>query len=737
MSVSKSPLQKHKHAVKHTPQRRKSVSDKPVRQSDGYKFGNGIAWLWNKSKVLTTAIFICLAIALLLILDSTFTTGKILKGVSVGDLDVSNMTVEQATSAITEHLEPKLAATTVYIFADEETANSDNLDLQILESESTAELSSFEEAQKNKKLWITSAKDLEASIPASELADLAFAAGRGGNIFDRFATSLAGHRIEPYATFGDMPLTNLIDDINKAIGKEMLDYGVKINNGVAQVTEGHDGNLLDNSQFSNKLSSSLLSGSEPIMSFIAELQFTPMQINEESASLTCKAINTILPETVNFTINGANSVDVWRKTMMGWIETEPRKSESLESGYYLAPFINKDKSAPELIGFLDSSGSGNDVLVEYLFEGNSVFVQPKENINIPKVGDALDILDAKLFDNYRSDLSFEGAIPVDTINVEYTKSSDRLTLSEALSYGVVNEISTFTTKYINTYSTQGRVFNIHKAADLLNNSIAKANSTWSFNNVVGPCDEEHGFREAKVIEAGEYTTGIGGGICQVATTVFNAAYEAGMHINKRRNHSLYSSNYPAGRDAVIAYPNNDLIWQNDTGKDILVRAKYTDESLTVTLYGDDPQRTVETETGEWVEGKKFSINFEVDDTMAANASYVKTKGTNGMDITVKRIVKDKNGKVIITDTFSSSYSPITKVVVCGAGSDMEALKQKYQDPDKAAADKAASQKTSAEKPTADKSSSSSASSSSSSTQSSSKATTSKNNESSSANKKAA
>ena len=94
---------------------------------------------------------------------------------------------------------------------------------------------------------------------------------------------------------------------------------------------------------------------------------------------------------------------------------------------------------------------------------------------------------------------------------------------------------------------------------MLNNSIARADGgEWSFNDTVGEANEEAGFQAAHAIINGEYDDAIGGGICQVATTVFNAVYEAGYPVTERRNHSLYISSYPAGRDAAIAYPDLDL-----------------------------------------------------------------------------------------------------------------------------------------------------------------------------------
>lgn len=694
------------------------------------KISDAVMWLWQKSRVVTVLLFVFLALFCYFSLDYAFTAGKILKGVHVGVVDVSNMTINDAARAISRTYEPRMAATTVYIFADEETAQSQSLDLKILESDSLAEQLSFEEAQKNKKLWITSAKDLEASLPSEELAAKAYEIGRGAGFFERLMTSAKGSTLEPYATFNEMPLSNLLADINTTIGHEVKDFGIKIASNKAVVTEGNDGFMLNSSDFSNTLSEHLLRDDNPVVGFVAKLEYAPLRITKEDAEKTCNAINTLMPETARFS-SDKSSVDVWRNTMMGWVKAEAKERE--DGGFFLNPFIDQNKGSGDLLNHLEKNmGQHENVKVEYIIEGKDVYVKPEKAISIPKLDEAIGSLDSQIFDSYRSSYTADTAAVVQPINVEYFDSSDRLALSNAVSYGVVDAFSSFTTKYTNTNATAGRTYNIHHAADILNNSIAKSGGNWSFNDVVGPTDEEQGFKEAKIIESGEYTTGIGGGICQVATTVFNAAYEAGLPVKQRRNHSLHSSSYPAGRDSAIAYPTTDLVWTNNTNADILVRSSYTDTSLTVTLIGTNPNKIVETTTGDWVEGRKFTYKYEVDPKLKPNASYVKTAGTNGMDILVTRVVKNQSGEVVFTDNFRSAYAPINMVIAYGEGSDMTAIRQKYEEGISSDTNKHSEEK----KPTSPSRSSSSSAASSSNSSSSSSSSQSSSSSASSASRAA-
>ena len=110
-----------------------------------------------------------------------------------------------------------------------------------------------------------------------------------------------------------------------------------------------------------------------------------------------------------------------------------------------------------------------------------------------------------------------------------------------------------------------RIHNVQLVAHLVDGKLIAPGATFSFNEATGERTADKGFLEAPVIINGELTTGLGGGVCQVSTTVFNAAYEAGLKITERTNHALYISHYPQGRDATVNYPDVDLKFVNDTG----------------------------------------------------------------------------------------------------------------------------------------------------------------------------
>ena len=116
---------------------------------------------------------------------------------------------------------------------------------------------------------------------------------------------------------------------------------------------------------------------------------------------------------------------------------------------------------------------------------------------------------------------------------------------------------------VSTYTTvfggiANRIHNVELVAHLVDDKLIAPGEEFSFNKTTGARTAAKGFLEAPVIINRELSTGLGGGVCQVSTTVFNAAYEAGLKMTDRANHALYISHYPQGRDATVDYPDVDF-----------------------------------------------------------------------------------------------------------------------------------------------------------------------------------
>src|SRR5205823_2077214 len=190
-----------------------------------------------------------------------------------------------------------------------------------------------------------------------------------------------------------------------------------------------------------------------------------------------------------------------------------------------------------------------------------------------------------------------------------------------------------------------RIHNVQLVAHLVDGKLIAPGATFSFNGTTGERNASKGFLEAPVIINGELETGLGGGVCQVSTTVFNAAYEAGLDITARTNHALYISHYPQGRDATVDYPDVDLEFVNDTPHWLLLRTFVSADSLTVNLYGTPQHRRVETETAPLVVTGSAPVKRIPDPSLYKGQQVVDEPGSPSLATSVHRRVYDEHGKL--------------------------------------------------------------------------------------------
>ena len=210
-----------------------------------------------------------------------------------------------------------------------------------------------------------------------------------------------------------------------------------------------------------------------------------------------------------------------------------------------------------------------------------------------------------------------------------------------------------------------RIHNVQLVARLIDRHLIAPGSTFSFNKTTGDRNAAKGFLEAPVIINGELKNGLGGGVCQVSTTVFNAAYEAGLSITERHNHALYIDHYPLGRDATVNYPDTDLKFVNDTGHWLLLETIIGSSSLTVRLYGTPVHRRVETQSSPLRETGAPTVKKILDGHMSVGEQLVVENGQPSRAVSVRRVVYDKDGDLLYDTTWYSSYLAEPKVVRVG------------------------------------------------------------------------
>lgn len=151
-----------------------------------------------------------------------------------------------------------------------------------------------------------------------------------------------------------------------------------------------------------------------------------------------------------------------------------------------------------------------------------------------------------------------------------------------------NRLGTYTTFFKQT--NKERINNIQLATEAINNHVIFPGDAFSFNDTVGKRTQERGYLRAPVIVKGELSEGIGGGICQVSSTLYNAVDSIGMDIKKRYSHSRSVPYVPPGRDATVSWYGPDFVFENPYSQPILIRAFSEKGKMIVTLYSSDAVR---------------------------------------------------------------------------------------------------------------------------------------------------
>ncbi|MGD0274295.1 MAG: VanW family protein [Gaiellaceae bacterium] len=269
---------------------------------------------------------------------------------------------------------------------------------------------------------------------------------------------------------------------------------------------------------------------------------------------------------------------------------------------------------------------------------------------VDRVGTAAAILRAALDPAYRA------------ASVVMTETAPKRSTEQANAMGITSIVGHYETSF---GGVANRIHNVELVAKLIDNTFIAPGKVFSFNQTTGERNSKKGFLSAPVIINGELSEGLGGGVCQVSTTVFNAAYEAGLGIVERTNHALYISHYPLGRDATVNWPSTDLKFRNDTGHWLLLRTFASSDTLLVALYGTPQHRRVESQATPLHINGAPPLKKIPDPKLPVGKKVVDDPGESSSSTSVHRLVYSANGKLLYDDTFYSSYRSSPKVVRVG------------------------------------------------------------------------
>ncbi len=237
------------------------------------------------------------------------------------------------------------------------------------------------------------------------------------------------------------------------------------------------------------------------------------------------------------------------------------------------------------------------------------------------------------------------------------------TTEKAAKLGIKEEVGSFTTPY---EAGQPRVTNIRRASRILNGTIIPPGGTLSLNAVLGKRTADRGFVRAPMVADGLLVDAVGGGVSQLATTLFNAAFFAGFRLDAHTAHQLYFSRYPEGREATISWPRPDLKVTNDWKASALVRVFNGSSGVTVAIYSTSFDRKVETETSERYDPTEPKERRVTAEWVPEGQEVLQSAGSQGFSVRVTRTVFEGN-RLKEEDAFETVYLAPPKVILVPEG----------------------------------------------------------------------
>ena len=485
-------------------------------------------------------------------------TGRIVKGITIKDIDVSNLTQEEAKTKITEAIELEFMREADLYYTDDYTITI-------------------------KPVQIESMYDIDAAVKE------AYEYGRNENIvinnYNILIASLSGKNIGMKFTYNEESLNSIVNDIASKIPGKVIDYNYSIEDAELVVTKGTKGVKVN----TDKLK-------QDIVQEIESRNIAEIINNEENVVIKIEANETDpAPIDVNELYN-----KVYREPVDAYYETEPFK---------LYPEVDGIKFAISL-------------------------------------EEAEKIISDKTKQEYIIPLTITKANK--TVNDIGT---------EAFPY----EISKYSTKY--DVSNTNRSQNLKLASDKINGTVLMPGEEFSYNQVVGKRTVEAGYKNAKIYSNGQVVDGLGGGICQISSTLYNAVLLADLEITERRNHYFKTSYVPAGRDATVVWGSIDFKFKNTRTYPIKIESKVSSGIAEFKIHGIKEEKEYDIKILPVVtQTIPYGTQEIIDPTLMQGTKRTIQTGSSGCKVTTY-VEKSLDGITVSKEAISSdSYKALTQIV---------------------------------------------------------------------------
>ena len=459
--------------------------------------------------------------------------------------------------------------------------------------------------------------------------------------FERLKLRFFGSDVEPPATADQGALDRQLQVIAKQVEVDGREAAIVLRNGRPVVKPGEPSRSLETEAAANTMVSALAALERP-GPVALPIKVTPPEVGRDALAVVAQQVRTALSGPVIFAYKDVH------------LTVTPEQ---------IASFLALPRNGERELGI-----GGPDAKEYFDNLSRAVARAPREvDFTVDDAGKAHMIRsrDGRKLDVAASEKALLAAA-LRTVNrtaqLVVVPAEPKLSTERAKALGITGLVGRYTTFY---GGDANRIHNVQLVAQLIDRHLIAPHSTFSFNKTTGERNAAQGFLEAPVIINGELKTGLGGGVCQVSTTVFNAAFDAGLPITSRTNHALYIDHYPLGRDATVNYPDTDLTFQNDSDHWILLRTIVGSSSLTVRLFGTPLHRRVETQTSPLKVTGPPPVERKPDSHLYVGQKAVAEYGQPSRSVSVRRLVYDAKDKLLFDTTWYSNYLAEPKIVRYG------------------------------------------------------------------------
>jgi vancomycin resistance protein YoaR len=584
------------------------------------------------------ALLLLFFLAIIVGFDSVY-AGQIYPGISVAGLDLSRMAPDEAATRLAEHI--RYAESGKIVFRDGE------------------------------KVWIARPADVGLFLDPENSAMAAYNRGRQGNpvyrVLSQFEAWYFGVDLPPQFVYDERIARSYLESIAALVNKPAMEASLSVNGVDVSVQPGQVGRTLDVAATLAPLEAQLRSLSDGILPL--EIVESPPAILDvsEQAEIARKILSA--PLTLHLPEAQEGDPGPWTfepQNLAGMLTIQ--RVESPQGALYQVGL-----NAEGLRSFLKDQASG---LARTASNARFIFNDETRQLEVIQpavIGRALDV-DATI-ETINRELA-QGQHDID-LAVEFTPPAvaDDATAEQL---GITELVSEQTTFFYG--SSAARLQNIETAASRFHGVLVAPGETFSMAQVMGDVSLDNGYAEALIIFGNRTIQGVGGGVCQVSTTLFRTVFFGGFPVVERYPHAYRVSYYElnaanqidssmAGLDATVFVPVVDFKFTNDTPNWLLMET-YTNargRSLTWKFYSTSDGRSVTWDTS----GLRNIVEppeplYQENDELAKGETRQVDWAVEGADVDVVRTVS-RDGQVLYQDEFRTHYLPWRAVIEYGPG----------------------------------------------------------------------